>query len=145
MTYGYVLMERKRCLIFGVLSLLLGLLVYLFFNQNTYISGIIPSAIHLPHVQLKNRYIESFIHSFLADLLWAASATFAVQYIVELKGRKVFLLSLTAVLGIAVELMQKFNIMSGVFDFYDIIVYVIGSFCSILIIILGRKSYENKS
>ena len=138
-------MERKKYLLFSTVSLALGLIVYLFFNQNTYISRMISSVIDLPCIHLKNRYIESFIHSFLADFLWSVSATFAIQYIVELKGRKILLLGFTAVLGLTVELLQKFNIMSGVFDFYDIITYIIGSFFSILIILLGRKTYENKS
>ena len=132
-------------MLFSGVYLILGLFVYLFFNQNTYISRIVISVIDLPNIHLGNRCVEHIVNSFLADFLWSVSATFAVQYIFELKGRKVFLLSLTAILGITVELMQKFNIMSGVYDLYDIVTYIIGSFYSIFIIILGRKTYENKS
>ena len=127
----------------SAVTLVMGLIVYLFFNQATYLSLFFLSIMDLPKIKLDNSVFNELVNSFLADFLWSVAFTFAIQGLLELKGRNIFYLGLTSLLGVAVELLQLLNYINGVFDYYDIVVYVAGSIFSIMIIIMGRKKHEN--
>ncbi len=84
------------------------------------------------HIQIS--LIDDFMHCYCADLLWAMSFTFLLQSIFMLKGNRIFLLIASALLGIVTEFLQLFSVFNGVFDVYDIIVYIIGAVVATFII-----------
>ena len=135
-------MKRKDCIILAVISLCLGLCVYLFFNQSTYIYKILPVELQFKQINCDNSVLYIFIKDYCADLLWSISFTFVVQSILMLNFKSVYWLLLTAMLGTSVEVMQLFNIINGTFDLYDIFVYLLGALISILIIKIGGQRNE---
>ena len=135
-------MKRIPCIIIAAVSLLLGLLVYLLFNQATYIYSFLPEWLRFQQLTVDNSILDMLLKNYCADLLWAISFTFVVQSILMLKPPKVYLLLLTTVLGVAVEIMQLSSIINGTFDLFDILVYFLGSLISIIIIKIGGKRNE---
>ncbi len=137
-------MKRLSYIIIATISLLLGLLVYLLFNQTTYIYSFLPDWLRFQQITLDNGILNVLIKNYCADLLWAISFTFVVQSILMLELPKVYLLLFTSLLGAVVEVMQLLSILNGTFDFYDILVYFLGALISILIIKTGGRRNEIK-
>ena len=58
----------------GVISLCIGLLIYLFFRENTYIAELVENVIDLSKLRSKMRFLgNDFIKYYLVDYLWALS------------------------------------------------------------------------
>ena len=62
-----------------------------------------------------------------------------------LDRKQAYWLMLSSCLGLVVEMLQLFHIIKGVFDYYDIIVYILGTGITTIIVKLGGKNYENKA
>ena len=135
-------MKRKHCIILAVISLCLGLCIYLFVNQSTYIYSMLPVELRFQQINCDNSILYTFLKDYGADFLWAISFTFVVQSILMLKAKSVYWLLFTTLLGVAVEVMQLFGIINGTFDLYDILAYFLGSLISVIIIKIGGKRNE---
>ena len=133
--------KRLKLLIISFGSLLLGFLIYLFFNQQTPISFWIKGLLDIS--SLPNNSFTIVIRCFGADFLWSLSFTMIIQFILWLKKKHTFLLILCSILGAVYELMQCFGFSSGTADILDVIVYILGSIIAITII-QGGKLYEEK-
>ena len=137
-------MKRKVILlIISFLALIAGLLLYLFFNKEAYVSKVILDVIPIRPITNDNMLIN-ILRGYGADLLWSISFTLVIQFIFWIDKKRIFLLLLCSVLGILYELMQCFGITNGTADLFDAIVYSLGSLLAILMI-LGGKFYEEKS
>jgi len=135
-------MKRLSCIVIAGVSLLLGLLVYLLFNQTTYLYISLPDWLHFRQITIDNNILNALLKNYCADLLWAISFTFVVQSILMIEPPKAYLLLFTSLLGVVVEVMQLLNILNGTFDFYDILVYFLGALISIFIIKTGGRKNE---
>ena len=138
-------MRNKKVIliIISIVLLFLGLLLYLLLNQETYVSKAILTVIPIRITIAENIFVR-ILKGYAADLLWSASFTMIIQFIVWFEKKKIKYLILCCLLGIVYELMQYFRITSGIADIVDVIVYILGSLLAI-IIIQGGKLYEEKS
>ena len=137
--------EKKRFILLSIsfFCLIIGFLIYLFFNQNTPISSWMQYInIHENKLSLDNLLI-TMITNFGADFLWSLSFTIIVQFILWLQKKHTFYLIFCSALGAIYELMQCFGLANGTADIIDVIVYTLGSLFAI-IIIQGGKLYEEK-
>lgn len=109
----------------GTTSLILGLLIYLFFRPNTHISKFVysvtsfevPISVHLLDVP--------FLKFYFVDYLWAFSFSCYLHCVLKsnLGNRVCFLI--VAGLGITYELSQFFEYISGTGDILDCLMYVL--------------------
>lgn len=135
-------MRKKRAIliIISFLMLILGLLLYLLLNSKAYISKVLLQIIPI-QINTNDGLVISILRGYGADLLWSASFTLIIQFIVWLKRKRTIYLVFCSLLGIVYELMQCFGITTGTADIVDGIVYILGSILAI-VIIQGGKLYE---
>ena len=135
-------MRKKKVilLIISLAMLLLGLLLYLLLNSKAYISSVLLQIIPIRTIT-KDSLVISILRGYGADLLWSASFTLIIQFIVWVEKKKTIFLVFCSLLGIVYELMQCFGITTGTADIVDGIVYILGSVLAI-IIIQGGNLYE---
>ena len=138
-------MKKKKIILFsiGVVMLIFGLLLYLLLNRKVFVSEVLLRVISIHEIESKNLLVN-ILRGYGADLLWSASFTMIVQFIVWCPKKKTALLVVCSFLGIAYELLQHSGLVTGVADFRDVIAYMLGSLLAILII-LGGKFYEEES
>ena len=137
-------MKRKWILlVISTVLLVLGLLLYLLFNREAFISRVFLEIIPI-HISFNDSFGIRILRGVGADFLWSVSFALIVQAIVWIEKKKTGLLVFCSLLGIVYELMQCFGITPGTADIVDVIVYILGSLFAILII-LGGKLYEEKS
>lgn len=135
--------KRIALLIISAVMLVLGLLLYLLFNKDAYVSKFLLKIIPIKTITGGGLAIE-IIRGYGADLLWSFSFTMIIQFIVWADKKKTILLVFCSLLGIVYELMQRFGITTGTADITDVIVYLLGSLLAIATI-LGGKFYEENS
>ena len=140
---GY--MKRKHYILLTIISLTTGTLVYVFYNQSTFVFTAVSKVIHIPKMNIENPILAGFLQCYCADLFWAFSFALIIQSILMLDRKKAYWLMLSSCLGLVVEILQMFHIIKGVFDFYDIIVYIIGTGITTIIVRLGGNHYESKT
>lgn len=135
-------MRKKKVilLIISLAMLVLGLLLYLLLNNKAYVSQILLQIIPIQTIN-EDSLVIGILRGYGADLLWSASFTLIIQFIVWLKKKRTILLVFCSLLGIVYELMQCFGIVPGTADIVDGIVYILGSLLAI-IIIQGGNLYE---
>ena len=135
-------MRKKKVilLIISLAMLVLGLLLYLLLNNKAYVSQILLQIIPIQTIN-EDSLVIGILRGYGADLLWSASFTLIIQFIVWLKKKRTIILVFCSLLGIVYELMQCFGITTGTADIVDGIVYLLGSILAI-IIIQGGKLYE---
>lgn len=135
---------RQVSLLFSVLALLTGLLIYLVLRENTYINSLIPEHIgNIVKYCFKAVPQNSFIKYYFADFLWCYALNYALCVVqVSISAKKLIVISIVSFLvGIAFEIMQLFSICIGTFDLIDIGMYFAASLLSVVIniILLKRK------
>ena len=135
-------MRKKKVilLIISLAMLVLGLLLYLLLNSKAYVSQILLQIIPIQTIN-EDSLVIGILRGYGADLLWSASFTLIIQFIVWLKKKRTILLVFCSLLGIVYELMQCFGIVPGTADIVDGIVYILGSLLAIFII-QGGNLYE---
>ena len=138
-------MRKKKGILFliGVVVLFLGLLLYLLLNRKVYVSELVLEVIPIQEVTGDNLFV-GILRGYGADMLWSASFTIIVQFILWLPKKKSASLVICSSIGIVYELLQYFGFVTGVADPRDVVAYVIGSVLAILVI-LGGKYYEEES
>lgn len=89
---------------------------------------------HIPRY-IANKAVIRFLRNYLLDLIWAFALANAVHLIYwDSKIHNILVVAIPSFVGIILELLQKFELTIGTFDFFDIISEVIGSFFALLII-----------
>ncbi len=122
---------KKRCcyLIRAVISLCLGLCIYLFFRQGTYIHKIltISNGFWLSEI---NFFWDSLVRYALPDFLWGYALSMML-YALWLPKKKIYLISyVSASLGVMWEILQLLSIAKGTFDIIDCGMYILASWIS---------------
>lgn len=138
-------MRKKKIILFSdsVATLFLGLLLYLLFNRNAYVSTVLLRVISVPEISSEN-FLIKLLRGYGADLFWSSSFTLIIQIIVWFPKKKLPLLLFCSLLGVLYELLQYVGLVTGIADIGDVIVYIFGSLLA-LSIILGGKYYEEKT
>jgi len=133
---------------FILIPLIIGIVVYLLFRKPTYqlifwISADGKSEL-LNRVNLSDTAIPDWIKYNLPDGLWIFSLTFSVLWLVDFdtRMRKSFVMVMSVLFfGLLFEFLQSSDIISGTFDWWDIIAYFIGFLSPILI----TRNYKIKN
>lgn len=108
------------------MPLLCGLLIYIFLKHGTYINVFFcyDSDIYL------NGFFGKIIVSWATDFLWAYSLTFLL-YALSKPWKKSIVFIVEMVFLIVMEVLQKFSIINGTFDIFDIFVEIFAMFIAI--------------
>lgn len=131
--------NRRRFVILGLLSLLLGLFIYLTYNQDAIISRFIYSCMSIRPQKIPETFIISCIRNWGADFLWMLSFTLFTQVLLNLDKAKHYYLLLCILLGITYEILQYARLAIGTTDVYDILAYTLGNLSAIVIIKLHKE------
>lgn len=135
--------NRIRFAFFGMLSLLLGLLLYLTHNQDAIISRWIYSFLRMRPFKKPETPLSDSIRCWGADFLWMLSFTLFVQSILNLSTKKHFCLVLCILLGITYEILQYAGLAIGTADVGDIAAYALGNLFAIVIIKCHKEVREH--
>lgn len=115
---------HKKEMLLSLVSLILGLLIYIFFRKGTYIHTLLK--IHSSFCLSELNFIGSdFIKYYLPDFLWAFSLTNALITVSDKTKKEVFIIGFAVILLSALwEILQLLKIVSGTFDFVDCFIYL---------------------
>jgi len=130
----------------SLLFLLTGGSVYLIFNRTAFFWSLIPwIRDSLPPPLSYAEGLPYLLVCHGADFFWALSLPLAVEAVLDLRGRRVFLLMLCFFAGAVPELLQGVGIISGTFDFADLAAFFIGTLLSTMPVYLVEKRHlKNK-
>ena len=101
-----------------IIPLFIGFIIYCTVNKSTYISEIlnIPVSINITGV------FGLFVKCWLCDMLWSYAFVFALSYALSAFRHPVLIAAIISLcIGIVLELLQLFGIITGTFDILDII------------------------
>ncbi len=117
-----------------ILSLLSGLMLYVFFRPNTYISMLFDSDAVEYFRDLLRPYSFNFLKYYFPDFIWGFALNLGFAAIFEPKGREVIICVTCAfVCGTAWESFQYLGIVSGTGDVWDIAMYLVSSAITFII------------
>lgn len=139
-----MLSKRKKNILYSVWAVSVGVLLYVLFRENTYITklfDLIPvvSAIH----QRFNVQVPDFFKYYLPDFLWGFALSCGLVSI-HTPNRKgvVICAGMAFSFGILWEFLQSTGIVKGTADIHDVIMYFLASLTSI--IINSKEMKENE-
>ena len=117
-------------LIFGTVSIIVGLFIYLIYRPETYISKLILSYIEFQFYKYKIPVLNNnFIKFYFPDYLWAFSLSCGLHLIFKPKQlNTAYCTILVSIIGLMYELLQWVNFINGTGDFIDIIFYTLAGF-----------------
>lgn len=130
---------RLVYIFFSFISLLIGVLIYIFLRQETYIHSLFSEEflkkIYICNNDVSDLPIIEFLKYYLVDFLWCLALNFSLLAVTDFRKRLSFLvvLVLTSIFGLIYELAQLFSIVSGTFDFIDVVMYILASLCATMI------------
>ncbi len=114
-----------------IVPLFLGLMIYLFMKRGTYINSFLGVDFHYN----PKTVIGIFIVNWFCDFLWSYALVFALYFVLSpFKNKLLFSCLISTLLGFTLEFLQGANILSGTFDWWDIVIEFIGIFVATLII-----------
>ena len=129
------------------LTLSIGSLIYIFFRSDTlvlftwigYFENIYEFVFCLREytVDLATYFPTWFIYSF-PDGMWVSSYIFLLLMIFDFKIKRnnIFLIFLIPIIGLFSEFGQYFGLVSGTFDFIDVLLYLV---CSLIPFLILKK------
>lgn len=136
-------MRPKTLRLLGILFLLIGISVYLFFQQESRFLSPWLSFLNIRKIDIENPTLRLLVCDHLADFCWSSAFVFFVQSVLVLnKKQAVYLLSCCG-LGAAFELMQYFGIVSGTADILDMLAYFLGALTAVMIIITLKSKEDH--
>ena len=135
--------KKVLLILIGAVALLIGGLFYFMFNQNALFVLWIRGWAPFPENVASGR-IEEFICNWGADVLWMFSFTIFVQIILWMDSGKALLLTGCTALGALWEFLQYAGLVGGTADFGDLVAYLLGNLCAIVLVrlIVKEKKYE---
>lgn len=121
----------RFCLIHSITALLIGVAIYIFFREHTYIN----SFFGLQKISSRDSLLLDAISFYLPDFLWAYSLTFMLALFCEHRLSGV----ISSLFGVVWEIMQRIGAVSGTFDMIDILMYITASMFAVLILLFNRR------
>jgi len=126
---------RLCCMLHIILPVVAGTLIYIFFRPDTYISGCFSKAFGVTGPDMSEAvpdWVALICRNFLSDMLWAYALTVTVVLIMDDGGK--YSVWICLIFELSMELCQKAGILSGTFDWLDIILEICASALAALII-----------
>lgn len=149
--YNIHIMNMKNRFVFltlSFISLLSGALIYIFFRSGTYIHLFIEEYFASKTVRFveKNNSFIDFLRYYFIDFLWCFSFSCTLSSVShKFNVFNTITISLFSVfLGVLFELLQNSGCISGTFDYFDILMYVIAGICHAFINIIFYKALSRK-
>ncbi len=130
-----------------VVPLIAGSIIYLAFRPTAIVSKAIYGLfdINPAYIETPDNLFWRFIKYYLGDFLWAFSLTALVKLILgKGKPQSIVALSIGISVGFLVELFQKYGLIPGTFDFFDLLVETLGAILSLIITIIHSRRNENE-
>lgn len=117
--------------------LICGAIVYFYFRPDSYISIFLRRiyASDIAGPDARGSVFSYFMSYYLPDMLWSYSLTFVLSLIFGHSAKALALSgALTALFEIGVELSQRYGLISGTFDIFDILAEAAAAILAIIII-----------
>ncbi len=136
---------------FIVIPILLGTYIYIALAPDTYPHILFERL--FPGIDLtiqrteENYHLTGFLRNYLCDFLWAFSLESCIMLIFNGCKRQLLIsVIISSLFSVIIEVLQKFELIFGVFDIIDLACEIIAVILAGLIInfLLGGKSNENK-
>ena len=120
--------------VLGLIALLVGTMLYIFFRPASYVSVIFGTYGWLSQLRTWLKPFPcDFLRYYLPDMLWALALGCGLQTILIPKGKGIVLCGVAAFAsGVVWELLQWLGTVRGTGDWLDILMYALGSLASIL-------------
>ena len=137
-------MKTIVALIHILIPLLAGALVYICWVPTACVSQIAykVSGLH-PLPETENADTGSFITCYLGDFLWAYSLLFLVALITVHRKRDLIpVLILCILFETGTECLQLTSLMSGTFDFYDIVIEILANLLGCMMICFYERVWQ---
>ena len=120
--------------------LLLGLAIYVFMKNGTYINSFLGVEFNYS----PKTVLGIFIANWFCDFLWSYALVFALYLVLSpFKNNLIFSCVTSALLGLILELLQGTNILSGTFDWWDIIIEIVAVIIALLILKKTNKKGDS--
>ena len=143
--YNSIMKKEKYIVLFSVLSfisLFVGMIIYLFYRENSYISIYLHSLLNVPYLpDLLGLGNNKFIRFYFVDYLWVFSLSCGLHcvFIPRMTGS----LIITAVVflyGSIYEILQFYAIIDGTGDILDVLLYALAGITVNIINLQRRKT-----
>ena len=123
---GTLFRQRLKYFLLGLASIVLGLLIYLIFRPNTYVSVLVKMFLRIDIPAELSNYNVPFLKYYFADYLWAFAFSCWLRCIpFNVRKRDAVCFLVVGVTGILYEIMQFFGVVSGTGDIYDCLLYLL--------------------
>ncbi len=129
--------KKYLFLIFNtIVPLISGLAIYIFMKSGTFINTFLEVDFHY----IPKTVLGLFIVNWFCDFLWSYALVFALFLVLSpFKNRLTISCIVSLILGIVLETLQYANILSGTFDWWDIIIEFIATVTATIIL----KNYSS--
>lgn len=117
--------QRVKYFILAAVVLFAGLLIYLIYRPNSYISKLVLRLIPLYIPKNPPLAGRRFLRFYIADYLWAFGLSCCLRCILTDKSQKKLCFAITSFMGIIYEFMQCFDIIPGTGDICDCVLYLL--------------------
>ena len=102
-----------------IIPLFCGLMIYVFMKSGTYIN----TFLNLDFQYKPTTVLEIFIINWFCDFLWSYALVFALFLVLNPFKRRLIISALIPLaFGPTLEFLQKINVLSGTFDWWDIVI-----------------------
>lgn len=127
--------KRKKNILYSVLAVSIGVLLYVLFRENTYISKMFDLIPVVSDIQQRvNIQVPDFFKYYLSDFLWGFALSCGLVSIHNPNRKGVIICAGMAFsFGVLWELLQSTGILKGTADIHDVIMYFLASLTSIII------------
>lgn len=123
----------------ALISLVLGVFIYIVFRKGTYLHIVLPETIDLKLEYIRDitekNSIVCFLKYYFVDFLWGVSLSFSLFSAVDfrIQSRIIIMSLISLIWGVLFELAQFFSFTQGTFDFIDISMYILAAVFAALI------------
>lgn len=127
--------KRKKNILFGLVALIAGCLLYILFRTNTYIGGMLDGMEDIATIRRMCVFEVSDLYKFyLPDFLWGFSLGCGLIAIYNPRVKGIIVCaSFSFLCGCMWELLQYLGVLNGTGDVHDIIMYLLASAVCIII------------
>ena len=123
---GTLLIQKLKYFLLGLVAIVLGLLIYLIFRPNTYVSVSMKMFLKIDMPVEFSNYNVPFLKYYFADYLWAFAFSCWLRCILfDVRKRDDLCFFIVGITGILYEFMQFFGVVSGTGDIYDCLLYLL--------------------
>lgn len=123
-----------------IVPLISGLAIYIFMKSGTFINTFSGVDFHY----IPKTVFGLFIVNWFCDFLWAYALVFALYIVLSpFKSKLLFSCVISVLLGLILEILQGVNILSGTFDWWDIIIEIVAVIIAMSIINKTNKKDDS--